>query len=79
MSGDSASWMSAESPPSRVLVAPNECPRCGKVAASAGHPTFGEWLNCVETFRLNQQLVRWAIEWDAVSPAAKDSDRLVPR
>lgn len=79
MGGDSASLIFADSPPSRVPVPSNECPRCGKVAASAGHTTFDEWLHCVETFRLNQQLTRWASEWDAAPPNSKVSLRPVPQ
>lgn len=79
MGGDFARSNVAESPPLRVHLRPNECPRCGKIAAAAGHPTFDEWLHCVKAFRLDQQLSKWASEWDTVPLNSKVSIRPMPQ
>lgn len=63
MGGDSVHVNAAGSPPPPERVSTNQCPRCGKVAAAAGHPTLGEWEECVEAFRLRGQLTKWADEW----------------
>lgn len=49
----------------------NACPRCGHIAASDGHATFGEWQECVEAFAFAQQLAKWTAEWKEWSHQAR--------
>ena len=63
MGGDSVHTNVAGSPPQPEEVSANQCPRCGKVAAAAGHPTLGEWQECLDAFRLEAQMTKWTNEW----------------
>lgn len=49
--------------PTDVREMSGQCSRCGKRAAADGHPTFGEWEQCVATYRFEKQLAQWAREW----------------
>lgn len=77
MGGDFVHANAAESPPPREHVFASQCPRCGKVAAAAGHATFGEWLDCLDAFRLEARLAKWTEEWPASTAPSDPSSGLL--